>query len=103
VYKCKRLIMKYALASELHTLAFQLNRMSEADRRTRDFTFYRLRQALAEVIAWLPVYRTYERGGEILERDRRYIEQALQRATQGSRDEETEVYRFLRRVLLHEG
>ncbi|HEX5513122.1 MAG TPA: malto-oligosyltrehalose synthase, partial [Gammaproteobacteria bacterium] len=103
VYKCKRLIMKYALASELHTLAFQLNRMSEADRRTRDFTFYRLRQALAEMIAWLPVYRTYERGGEILERDRRYIEQALQRAIQGSRDEETEVYRFLRRVLLHEG
>lgn len=102
VYKCKHLIMKYALASELNRLAYTLNRMSETDRHTRDFTLNRLRHALAEVIAWLPVYRTYEREGEIAERDRRYIEQALDRATRGTRAEEIEVYRFLRRVLLRE-
>src|SRR5690606_10720247 len=38
VYKCKHLIMKYALASELNRLAYTLNRMSETDRHTRDFT-----------------------------------------------------------------
>lgn len=103
VYKCKRLIMKYALASELQMLAAELNRMSEADRHTRDFTLYRLRQALAEVIAWLPVYRTYERGGEVAESDRRYIEQALDQATRHTRDEEIEVFHFLRRILLREG
>lgn len=103
VYQCKRLIMKYALASELQMLAFELNRMSEADRHTRDFTLNRLRQALLEMIAWLPVYRTYQRGGEILARDRRYIEQALEQAARQARNEEVEVYRFLRSVLLRDG
>lgn len=102
VYRCKRLIMKYALASELNMLAFALSRMAEADRRTRDFTLNRLRQALAEFIAWLPVYRTYIRGGLVSNADRARIMQALDKASAGSRAEEVEVYRFLRHVLLRE-
>ena len=45
-------------------LARQLNRVSEADRRSRDFTLNELRRALREVIACFPVYRTYLRPGE---------------------------------------
>ena len=63
VYRCKHLVLRYALASELTVLANQLNRISEGDRHTRDFTLNRLRAALAEVIAWFPVYRTYVAEG----------------------------------------
>ena len=45
-------------------LARQLNRVSEHDRRSRDFTLNDLRRALREVIACFPVYRTYLRPGE---------------------------------------
>lgn len=102
LYRCKRLIMKYALASELAVLANELNRLSETDRHTRDFTLNRLRGALAEFVAWLPVYRTYARDGAISERDRHYIEYALAKSREGSRAEEAGVYDFLRRVLLRE-
>ena len=102
LYKCKRMIMKYALASELAVLAAELNRISEADRHTRDFTLNRLRSALAELVAWLPVYRTYEREGVIGAHDREYIDYAIGRAREGTRAEEAGVYDFLRRVLLRE-
>ena len=47
------------LAAELNVLANQLARIAQADRHTRDFTLSNLRQALMEVIARFPVYRTY--------------------------------------------
>lgn len=102
VYKCKRLIMKYALSSELNVLSNELNRMSEEDRHTRDFTLNRLRMALAEFVAWLPVYRTYERDGHIGEADQCFIAQALRRAREDSRAEEVAVFEFLESMLLHE-
>ena len=45
-------------------LATELLRIARADRRTRDYTFNTLRQALAEVVApvYRRVYRTYDRG-----------------------------------------
>ena len=55
----KRLMMRTAMASELNVLARALNRISETDRRFRDFTLNSLRRALVEVIACFPVYRTY--------------------------------------------
>ena len=47
------------LASEVNVLARLLNRISEQDRRFRDFTLNNLRFAIREVIACFPVYRTY--------------------------------------------
>ena len=40
-------------------LTSQLDRLAQKSRRSRDFTFNTLRLALAEVIAFFPVYRTY--------------------------------------------
>ena len=51
--------MRHALASELTLLATALSRIARADRRTRDYSFNALRDALAEVAACMPVYRTY--------------------------------------------
>ena len=47
------------MASELNVLAYALNRLSERDRRTRDFTLNSLREVLREVVACFPIYRTY--------------------------------------------
>lgn len=59
VYESKKQVMEATLASELNMLAHALNRISEEDRRSRDFTLNSLRDMLLEVVACLPVYRTY--------------------------------------------
>ena len=46
VYRKKRLIMQVSLSSELHMLTNQLDRLAQQSRRSRDFTFNTLRQAL---------------------------------------------------------
>jgi (1->4)-alpha-D-glucan 1-alpha-D-glucosylmutase len=102
VYRCKHLVLRYALASELTVLANQLNRISEGDRHTRDFTLNRLRAALAEVIAWFPVYRTYIAEGGPGATDREHIEWAVARARQGARAQEVGIFDFVRQVLLLE-
>jgi (1->4)-alpha-D-glucan 1-alpha-D-glucosylmutase len=43
----------------LNVLAYELNRIAEHHRRSRDFTLNSLRNALVEFIACLTVYRTY--------------------------------------------
>lgn len=59
VYRAKRLITSTSMASELNVLAHELNRLSEQNRRSRDFTLNGLQEALREVVACFPVYRTY--------------------------------------------
>ena len=101
VYQCKVLIMRTALASELTVLSNQLLRIARADRRTRDFTFNTLRQALIEVVAWLPVYRTYLTQPPSAS-DRRYVEWAVARAKRSSLAADSSLLDFLRGVLLGE-
>jgi (1->4)-alpha-D-glucan 1-alpha-D-glucosylmutase len=103
VYDAKQLICRASLASELNMLARQLNRVSEHDRRSRDFTLNDLRRALREVIACFPVYRTYLRPDEpIAERDRAYIDQAVNRARRRNPTIDPSVFEFIRAALLLE-
>ncbi len=55
----KRLILQVAMSSELNVLARRLDQISEQHRWSRDFTLESLRDALREVLAAFPVYRTY--------------------------------------------
>ena len=57
----KRLILQVAMSSELNVLARRLDQISEQHRWSRDFTLESLRDALREVLAAFPVYRTYVR------------------------------------------
>ncbi|MDT0633257.1 malto-oligosyltrehalose synthase [Rubrivirga litoralis] len=59
VYESKRIVMDTSLPGELVRLATGLNRISELDYRTRDFTLGGLREALVEVVAAFDRYRTY--------------------------------------------
>lgn len=96
-YRSKRLIMSSSLAGELTVLANRLLRIARADRRTRDFTFNTLRQALAEVVACFPVYRTYI-AEEVSAQDRRYIDWAVAQAKR--RGPDPTIYDFVKSVLL---
>ena len=96
----KRLIMHVAMASEINTLGHVLNRISEKDRHTRDFTLRSLIIAIIEVIAAFPVYRTYINQAGINDRDRRYIEHAISRARRNNPAVSSSIFDFLRDVLL---
>jgi (1->4)-alpha-D-glucan 1-alpha-D-glucosylmutase len=100
LYQAKRLIMRTALAGELNVLATQLNRISEADRHTCDFTLNNLRYALREIVACFPVYRTYIAHGAAREDDRRTIHQAVEAAKRRSRASDVSVFDFVREVML---
>jgi (1->4)-alpha-D-glucan 1-alpha-D-glucosylmutase len=100
LYQSKLLIMRTSLASELNVLADQLDRISEADWRTRDFTRSKLREALREIVACFPVYRTYLAGGEPSAEDVRHVEWAVARARRRSRAIDQSIFDFLQEVLL---
>ncbi len=104
VYACKRLIMRVALASEVGVLANSLDRIAEQNRRSRDYTLNSLRDAMREIIACFPVYRTYItcHGESIRDVDRRYIEAAVKEAKRRNRASDPTVFDFVRDVLLQE-
>jgi len=100
VYECKKLVIDHLLNSELNVLANHLSRIALAERHTCDFTLKSLRDALAEIVACFPVYRTYISQGHISDSDRRYIEQAVNCAKRGSTAADSSVYDFICEVLL---
>ena len=100
VYEKKKLIIQTAMSGEVNTLGHRLNRLSEKDRHSRDFTLNSLRVAIREIIACFPVYRTYVNSCGVVERDRRYIEQAVARAKQKNPALSGTLFDFLRRILL---
>ncbi len=101
-YRSKQLVLRLSMASELNVLAHQLNRFSERNRHYRDFTLNSLTQAIREMIATFPVYRTYvnEREEQIGERDRRYIEHAVGEAKRRNPGRPRAVFHFVRDLLL---
>ncbi|HYE35172.1 malto-oligosyltrehalose synthase [Methylocaldum sp.] len=100
LYQSKRLILKVALSSELTVLANRLSRIAENDRRTRDYSLNSLRDALREIIACFPVYRTYVTGRSVSETDRNYIELAVDQAKKRSLVGDLTIFDFVRDELL---
>ncbi len=101
-YRCKKLIMDASMSSEINVLGHQLDRISEQDRRSRDFTLRSLTEAIREVIACFPVYRTYIRNTDVSERDRRYVELAVARAKRKNPAVSESIFHFVRDILLLE-
>ena len=99
VYRGKRAVVRSALASELTVLGSELLRIARAHRRTRDHTFNALRQAMAEVVACMPVYRTYIVHAPSAQ-DRRYIDWAVAQARRRAPMADTSVFDFVRACML---
>ncbi len=101
VYEEKKLILQVAMSSEVSTLGHYLNSISEKNRHTRDFTLNSLKNALVEVIAFFPVYRTYVNSLEgATDRDRQIVESAVSKAKKRNPATSESLYDFLRDVLL---
>ena len=100
----KRLILQVAMSSELNVLARKLDRISEQHRWSRDFTLESLRDALREVLAAFPVYRTYVRGDqiEVDPQDRRQVTTAIREAKRRNPAISESVFDFILSVLLLE-
>lgn len=100
VYECKKLITRISMASNLKTLARELDRITERNRRTRDFTVDILREAIRELVACFPVYRTHVDASGIRPADHRVIEQALRESRRRNPMMMPMIFEFLRRVLV---
>ncbi len=101
IYDCKKLIMETALSSEVAVLTHMLSEICARDRRARDFTLGTLEEAIVETIACFPVYRTYiDERGNISERDRGYITEAVVRAKRRNPGLPAPLFDFLRDTLL---
>jgi len=100
LYEKKKLIINTSMASEVNILAFRLNRISERNRRSRDFTLNALRSAIIEYIACFPVYRTYITPSRLDDVDRRNVELAIFRAKRRSPVTNVTIFDFLRDILL---
>ena len=101
-YAAKRLIMQVSMASEIAQLGHHLDRISERNRLSRDFTLNSLVRAIREVIAAFPVYRTYvgDDGEEPSRRDRAFIERAVSDAKRRNPTVNVSVFDFVRDALL---
>ena len=102
VYEGKQLIMRASMSSEINVLGYQLNHLSEMNRRFRDFTLNSLIHAIREIIACFPVYRTYVTPGEepVSERDRSYIRLAVSMAKRKNPALSGLVFDFVQDILL---
>jgi (1->4)-alpha-D-glucan 1-alpha-D-glucosylmutase len=101
VYEKKRLILRVSLASELHMLARRLDRLAQRHRGWRDFTLGGLIDALREVIACFPVYRSYVSASDgVNEVDVQRIEHAVDEAIRRNARTEPAVFHFIRDALL---
>ncbi len=99
VLAAKRQVLRYSLNSELHVLAHELHRLAQQSWRTRDFTLTGLREALGDLIACFPVYRTYITAAGVRAEDRRDLDWAISQARRASGIVDLSVFDFLHAAL----
>ena len=99
-YESKKLIIMTSMVSELNMLARDLNRISEVNHRYRDFTLASLQEALREVVACFPSYRTYCSLKGWDEFDLKTVNAAIARALRRNPAMEASIFQFLRQLLL---
>jgi (1->4)-alpha-D-glucan 1-alpha-D-glucosylmutase len=87
-------------ASELEALVLDIKSIADASRRTRDYTMFALRQALVEIVAAFPVYRSYLEDGEPAAEDVHLIEATIEAAKTSSALPDRTVHDFIASVLL---
>lgn len=102
VNSAKKMVMLISLASEINELGYQLKRIAARDPRHRDFTLNLLTFAIREIIASLPVYRTYidPETGECSESDRAQIAAAIADAKRRNPRTDPSLFDFVRDTLL---
>jgi (1->4)-alpha-D-glucan 1-alpha-D-glucosylmutase len=103
-YQTNKLVIETLFTGDINALSRHLGALSAEHRQARDVRLSELRDALVEVSACLPVYRTYIHGLEVAERDREYLEETLALARSRTTAEAITdaAFAFIRSVLLLE-
>jgi (1->4)-alpha-D-glucan 1-alpha-D-glucosylmutase len=98
----KSLILRELLGSDINRLTALFVQICEDNRDYRDYTRHELHEAIRDVAACFPVYRTYVRAdaGIVSETDVQYVSQAVSAAKAGRPDLEERLFDFLQDVLL---
>ncbi len=101
VNSTKKMIMLVSLASEINALSQLLDRISERNRRYRDFTLISLTFVIREIMACLPVYRTYITDPDSISlSDRLFVEEAVEKAKHRNPRTAESIFDFIRDTLL---
>jgi (1->4)-alpha-D-glucan 1-alpha-D-glucosylmutase len=98
----KRNIIDYEMAAELDALTVRLRHIAAGVPHTADLTRNAIRSALRDVVAAMPVYRTYVDGGPLSEDDQRNIAVSVARARQATPALDPAVFDFLSQVMTAE-
>ena len=96
----KKLIMEALFRGEVENQVYFLSLLATQDRQARDVSWVDLREALVEVMASLPIYRTYIRSFEVAPRDSGYLRSTIQEVRQRIPHLNPLALDFLQRVLL---
>ncbi len=100
VYANKKMIMESLFGGEVESLAHELSGLAEQDRHAQDISYRDLKQALVEVTACLPIYRTYIREYVVPTRECQFLEETIEEAMWRNQAPGSPAYDFVRRVLL---
>jgi len=100
IYQKKKLIMESLFQGELETLGYILSLLAEQDRQARDVPRKELQKIIGEVIASLPVYRTYVRSFEVSPEDQACLEHVFEAVRTQHPSFDPTAMDFVRRVLL---
>ena len=97
----KYFVLREILGSDLNRLTALFVDICERHRRHRDYTRHELHEALREVIACFPVYRTYVRAeaGTISDEDVRTITEVIDAAKSNRPDLDSDLFDFLGAIL----
>jgi (1->4)-alpha-D-glucan 1-alpha-D-glucosylmutase len=101
-YRSSKLVMETLFRGDVNALTHALGALAAPHREGRDIPLSELMQALVEVTACLPVYRTYIHNFEVRPSDRGYIERTLDLARRRTTPDQIgdPAFAFLRQVLL---
>jgi len=101
-YGATKLVMERLFTGDVNAFTHRLGALAARHREARDIRMRELRDALVEVTACLPVYRTYIHDFQITPEDRRHIEETIELARRRTSVDQVSdaAFAFLRSVLL---
>jgi (1->4)-alpha-D-glucan 1-alpha-D-glucosylmutase len=100
IYEKKKLVIETLFRGEVETLGYILSLLAEQDRQARDVPRKELQTIIGEVIACLPVYRTYIHSFEVSPWDRDCLEHVIAAVRTQHPSLDPTALDFVRRVLL---
>lgn len=94
----KREVLRFDLGADLRVLAERLHQVTES--RRYDFSTGQIEEALVEVLAAFPVYRTYARNREVAQADAADVKSAIESVRAGDSTVDATLLELLQDVLL---